>query len=102
MEIVRIQLPGEESSQSQQDYVRTRAADRNCVDCRFCRHPNSRITNGRCFIFKYSPRPGTNADELLADDVPEEVKRRRRVAVDEACSLTDDRSAQLLSLNEAL
>lgn len=29
------------------------------------------------FIFKYSPRPGTKADDLLADDVPEEVKRRR-------------------------
>lgn len=29
------------------------------------------------FIFKYSPRPGTKADELYADDVPEEVKKRR-------------------------
>jgi len=29
------------------------------------------------FIFKYSPRDGTKARELLADDVPEEVKRRR-------------------------
>lgn len=29
------------------------------------------------FIFKYSPRPGTKADDLLTDDVPEEVKRRR-------------------------
>jgi tRNA-2-methylthio-N6-dimethylallyladenosine synthase len=29
------------------------------------------------FIFKYSPRPGTKADELLSDDVREEVKRRR-------------------------
>src|SRR5260221_14515118 len=29
------------------------------------------------FIFKYSPRPGTKADELLPDDIPEEVKRRR-------------------------
>jgi len=29
------------------------------------------------FIFKYSPRPGTKADELWPDDVPEEVKRRR-------------------------
>jgi len=29
------------------------------------------------FIFKYSPRPGTPADERLADDVPEAVKRRR-------------------------
>lgn len=37
---------------------------------RECRFKNS-------FIFKYSPRPGTKADDLLADDVPEEVKRRR-------------------------
>src|SRR5438128_2626345 len=29
------------------------------------------------FIFKYSPRPGTKGDELYADDVPEEVKKRR-------------------------
>lgn len=29
------------------------------------------------FIFKYSPRPGTKAYELYADDVPEEVKKRR-------------------------
>jgi tRNA-2-methylthio-N6-dimethylallyladenosine synthase len=31
------------------------------------------------FIFKYSPRPGTKAHELLADDIPEDVKRRRNV-----------------------
>ncbi|MDX2017327.1 MAG: MiaB/RimO family radical SAM methylthiotransferase [Planctomycetota bacterium] len=29
------------------------------------------------FIFKYSPRPGTVAFDKLADDVPEDVKRRR-------------------------
>jgi len=29
------------------------------------------------FIFKYSPRSGTKAFELLADDIPEDVKRRR-------------------------
>ena len=32
-----------------------------------------------CFIFKYSPRPGTRADEKNADDVPMEVKRRRNI-----------------------
>jgi tRNA-2-methylthio-N6-dimethylallyladenosine synthase len=37
---------------------------------RRCRFKNS-------FIFKYSPRSGTKAFELYADDVPEEVKRRR-------------------------
>jgi tRNA-2-methylthio-N6-dimethylallyladenosine synthase len=29
------------------------------------------------FIFKYSNRPGTKADSLYADDVPDEVKRER-------------------------
>src|SRR5205823_13948934 len=27
------------------------------------------------FIFKYSPRPGTKADEFFLDDVPEEIKK---------------------------
>lgn len=29
------------------------------------------------FIFKYSARPGTKADDLYPDDIPEEVKKRR-------------------------
>ena len=37
---------------------------------RECRFKNS-------FIFKYSPRPGTKAIDLFADDIPEEVKKRR-------------------------
>jgi tRNA-2-methylthio-N6-dimethylallyladenosine synthase len=37
---------------------------------RECRFKNS-------FIFKYSPRPGTKADDLLPDDVLEADKRRR-------------------------
>ncbi len=32
-----------------------------------------------CFIFKYSPRPGTKADEKRADDIPMEVKRQRNI-----------------------
>jgi tRNA-2-methylthio-N6-dimethylallyladenosine synthase len=46
------------------------------------------------FIFKYSPRPGTKADELFADDVPEEVKKRRNndlLAIQSAVSLADHR-----------
>ncbi len=35
----------------------------------------SRFKN--CFIFKYSPRPGTIAYDKLPDDVPEAVKRHR-------------------------
>ncbi len=36
-----------------------------------------RVRYKNCFIFKYSPRPGTSAYGRLADDVPEGVKRRR-------------------------
>ena len=31
------------------------------------------------FVFKYSPRPGTVADRRNADDVPDDVKRRRNI-----------------------
>jgi tRNA-2-methylthio-N6-dimethylallyladenosine synthase len=46
------------------------------------------------FIFKYSPRPGTRGHELYADDVPEEVKKRRNndlLAIQNAVSLKDHR-----------
>ena len=46
------------------------------------------------FIFKYSPRPGTTADKRLADDVPEDVKRRRNqelLGIQNAISLADNR-----------
>ena len=52
----------------------------------------SRFKNS--FIFKYSPRAGTKADALYADDVPEEVKRRRNnelLAVQNAISQADNR-----------
>ncbi len=32
-----------------------------------------------CFIFKYSPRPGTRAIDKLADTVPAEVKKQRNI-----------------------
>ena len=32
-----------------------------------------------CFVFKYSPRPGTRADDKLPDTVPAEVKRQRNI-----------------------
>ncbi len=47
-----------------------------------------------CFVFKYSPRPGTTADDRLADDVPDEVKRRRNndmLAVQAEISLANHR-----------
>lgn len=30
-----------------------------------------------CFVFKYSPRPGTNSDKKLADSIPDAIKKRR-------------------------
>ncbi len=36
-----------------------------------------RVRYKNCFIFRYSPRPGTAAFDRLDDDVPEETKRRR-------------------------
>jgi tRNA-2-methylthio-N6-dimethylallyladenosine synthase len=42
-----------------------------------------------CFIFKYSPRPGTTADKRHQDTVSDEIKQRRNVellAVQEAIS----------------
>jgi tRNA-2-methylthio-N6-dimethylallyladenosine synthase len=47
------------------------------------------------FIFKYSARPGTKADDLYPDDIPEEVKKRRNndlLALQNAVSLKDHRS----------
>ncbi|MCA1684663.1 MAG: tRNA (N6-isopentenyl adenosine(37)-C2)-methylthiotransferase MiaB, partial [Planctomycetia bacterium] len=47
------------------------------------------------FIFKYSPRRGTKADDLYPDDVPEEVKKRRNndlLAVQTAICQEDHRA----------
>src|SRR3954470_6503217 len=52
-----------------------------------CRFKNS-------FIFKYSPRPGTVAIDRFADDVPEDVKRRRNnelLAVQQEISADNNR-----------
>ncbi len=46
------------------------------------------------FIFKYSARPGTKADDLYPDDIPEDVKKRRNndlLAIQSAISLEDHR-----------
>jgi tRNA-2-methylthio-N6-dimethylallyladenosine synthase len=50
-----------------------------------------------CFVFKYSPRPGTAAEKRLQDDVPEEVKKRRNIellAVQE--KISDELAKQFL------
>jgi tRNA-2-methylthio-N6-dimethylallyladenosine synthase len=55
----------------------------------------SRFKNS--FIFKYSPRAGTKADSLYADDVPEEVKKRRNhelLELQNAISLEDNLAFQ--------
>jgi tRNA-2-methylthio-N6-dimethylallyladenosine synthase len=46
------------------------------------------------YIFKYSARPGTKGHELYADDVPEEIKKRRNndlLAIQNQVSLTHHR-----------
>ncbi len=51
----------------------------------------SRFKNS--FIFKYSERPGTKGAQLYADDVPEEVKKRRNnelLAIQNAISEEDN------------
>jgi tRNA-2-methylthio-N6-dimethylallyladenosine synthase len=50
-----------------------------------------------CFVFKYSPRPGTTAEKRLQDTVPEEVKRQRNIkllAVQE--KISDELARQFL------
>ena len=43
------------------------------------------------FVFKYSPRPGTRAEQKLADSVPLEVKQRRN---QELLALQDEIAAE--------
>ena len=45
-----------------------------------------------CFIFKYSPRPGTSAARRLPDDVPTKIKRRRN---NELLAIQDEISLDL-------
>jgi tRNA-2-methylthio-N6-dimethylallyladenosine synthase len=45
-----------------------------------------------CFIFKYSPRPGTTADKRHADTVTDTVKQRRNV---ELLAVQEEISGQL-------
>lgn len=50
-----------------------------------------------CFVFKYSPRPGTTAEKRLQDTVPQEVKRERNIkllAVQE--KISDELAKQFL------
>ncbi len=38
-----------------------------------------RVRYKNCFIFKYSPRPGTRAEQKLTDDIPDEIKQQRNM-----------------------
>ncbi|MCC8190074.1 MAG: MiaB/RimO family radical SAM methylthiotransferase, partial [Planctomycetes bacterium] len=49
-----------------------------------------------CFIFKYSPRPGTPSARLFADDVPEAEKKRRNTDLLAVQELVNRRRGQLL------
>ncbi len=40
-----------------------------------------RIRYKTCFVFKYSPRPGTRADQSMDDTVPDEIKKRRNISL---------------------
>jgi tRNA-2-methylthio-N6-dimethylallyladenosine synthase len=51
--------------------------DRDRRRLRGDRRPARAARYKNCFIFKYSPRPGTVAYDKIPDDVPESVKRER-------------------------
>ncbi len=44
-----------------------------------------------CFVFKYSPRPGTTADKRLEDTVPLEIKKQRNYKLLEVQEKISDR-----------
>jgi tRNA-2-methylthio-N6-dimethylallyladenosine synthase len=47
-----------------------------------------------CFVFKYSPRPGTTAERRWSETVPDEVKRRRNAELLEVQDQISHRSNQ--------
>ncbi len=38
-----------------------------------------RVRYKNCFVFKYSPRPGTDSDQSMADTIPAEIKQERNI-----------------------
>ena len=51
-----------------------------------------------CFIFKYSPRPGTNADKRLEDNIPAEIKKKRNIKLlDAQNEISGELSRQFLN-----
>ena len=50
-----------------------------------------------CFVFKYSPRPGTKAEKKLEDDVPVEIKKQRNTKLlDVQSRISDELSRQFM------
>jgi tRNA-2-methylthio-N6-dimethylallyladenosine synthase len=49
-----------------------------------------------CFVFKYSPRPGTTADKRLEDNIPLEVKRQRNIELLAVQEKISDEFSQVL------
>jgi tRNA-2-methylthio-N6-dimethylallyladenosine synthase len=47
-----------------------------------------------CFVFKYSPRPGTAAEKRLQDTVPQEVKKQRNIKLLAVQEKISDESAR--------
>jgi tRNA-2-methylthio-N6-dimethylallyladenosine synthase len=51
-----------------------------------------------CFIFKYSPRTGTNADKKLKDNIPAEIKKKRNTELlDVQNEISEELSRQFLN-----
>jgi tRNA-2-methylthio-N6-dimethylallyladenosine synthase len=51
-----------------------------------------------CFIFKYSPRPGTSADKKLDDNIPAEIKKKRNIELLNAQNtISEELSRQFLN-----
>ncbi len=58
-------------------------------------HLIERCRFSKVFVFKYSNRPGTVADKRAADDIPDEIKRRRNhemLALQQQLSLVDNQA----------
>ena len=45
-----------------------------------------------CFVFKYSPRPGTKAEKIIEDNIPDDIKKKRNV---ELLSVQEEISGEL-------
>ena len=86
-------LPGEGAGRRDQQRLHRRLQRRDGGIVRANLRSGARQSGFKnSYIFKYSPRPGTKGHELLTDDMPEEVKKRRNndlLAMQNAVSLSE-------------